>query len=69
MITVSINKESISVKEQTTLQEVVLTKLNHIDQSGIAVALNERVMQKSDWNSTILNNNDNILIIKATQGG
>ncbi|MFS4472810.1 sulfur carrier protein ThiS [Chryseobacterium sp. T20] len=36
---------------------------------GIAVALNNRIIPLSIWAETILNNNDSILIITATQGG
>jgi len=36
---------------------------------GIAVALNNRVIPKDQWTSTLLHHNDHILIITATQGG
>jgi len=36
---------------------------------GIAVALNNRIIPQSFWAETILNDNDSILIITATQGG
>lgn len=36
---------------------------------GIAVALNNRIIPLSIWAETILNNNDSVLIITATQGG
>ncbi|PWN58713.1 sulfur carrier protein ThiS [Chryseobacterium viscerum] len=36
---------------------------------GIAVALNNRIIPLPLWAETILNNNDSILIITATQGG
>lgn len=38
-------------------------------QKGIAVALNNRIIPQSFWAETILNNEDSILIITATQGG
>ncbi|GAA4165130.1 sulfur carrier protein ThiS [Chryseobacterium ginsenosidimutans] len=38
-------------------------------QKGIAVALNNRIIPQSFWAEIILNNNDSILIITATQGG
>ena len=37
--------------------------------NGIALAVNEKVIPKAEWNKFQLNNNDKILIIKATQGG
>lgn len=36
---------------------------------GIAVALNNQVIPKQAWISTLLHENDTILIITATQGG
>ena len=38
-------------------------------QNGIALAINNTVIPKSDWNSYFLNPTDDILIISATQGG
>ena len=37
--------------------------------TGIAVAINERVVFKNDWNKHALHDNDTIIVIKATQGG
>lgn len=36
---------------------------------GIAVALNNRIVPLSAWAETLLNDQDSILIITATQGG
>ncbi len=36
---------------------------------GIAVALNNKVIPRSEWNNCIVNRNDKLLLIKATQGG
>ncbi|MGH2665157.1 sulfur carrier protein ThiS [Flavobacterium sp.] len=38
-------------------------------QNGIAVAVNQSIIPKSDWNLHYLNETDDILIISATQGG
>ena len=38
-------------------------------QNGIALAINNTVIPKSDWNTHFLNPTDDILIISATQGG
>jgi sulfur carrier protein len=38
-------------------------------QKGIAVAINQTVIPKSDWETTLLKSSDQILIITATQGG
>jgi sulfur carrier protein len=38
-------------------------------QNGIAIAINNTVIPKSDWNSYPITETDDILIISATQGG
>jgi sulfur carrier protein len=38
-------------------------------QKGIAVAINNTVIPKSNWETHPLNETDEILIISATQGG
>ena len=40
-----------------------------IKQNGIAFAINNAVIPKSNWNSHIIQETDDILIITATQGG
>ena len=47
----------------------VLDIENSQKQNGIAVAINNTVIPKSNWNSHILQETDEILIISATQGG
>ncbi|MCK8142202.1 sulfur carrier protein ThiS [Flavobacterium sp. I-SCBP12n] len=47
----------------------VLDIENSQKQNGIAVAINNIVIPKSNWNSHILQETDEILIISATQGG
>ena len=69
MKTVYLNNNAISISENVALSEVIESKLPHNNAIGIAVALNEKVIPNSDWKTTSLNENDKILIIKATQGG
>ncbi len=47
----------------------VLDIENSQKQNGIAVAINNTVIPKSNWNSHLLQETDEILIISATQGG
>ena len=37
--------------------------------NGVAVAVNQNIIPKTDWEKTQLKTNDAVLIIKATQGG
>ncbi len=36
---------------------------------GIAVAVNNKVIPRSEWNNCKINSDDKLLLIKATQGG
>ncbi|MDN3670866.1 sulfur carrier protein ThiS [Echinicola jeungdonensis] len=54
--------------EALTLSEMLVS--NQIkDQRGIAIAVNQQVVPKIQWSDFQLNENDEVLIIKATQGG
>lgn len=62
------NGASVSVDENTTLFDFL--SANQIaDKTGIAVAINQAVIAKQNWQQIILKNNDQILVITATQGG
>jgi len=37
--------------------------------NGIAIAVNQDIIPKSNWQSSTLKEKDSVLIIKATQGG
>lgn len=63
-----LNNQSHIINEGSTLQDIVLAQLGD-KQKGVAIAVNNIVIQKQDWTVTTLKSNDNILIIKATQGG
>lgn len=65
---ITINNQKHIIKESDTLLDIVFVQLGE-KQKGVAVALNNQVIQKQYWQTTHLKSNDNILIIKATQGG
>ncbi|MBX7240434.1 MAG: sulfur carrier protein ThiS [Bacteroidia bacterium] len=56
---------------QTSVQFLgqLMTELGKAQLSGIAVAVNQRVIPRSKWNEYTLQENDMITIISATQGG
>ena len=55
--------------------ETGATKLSQFSQeqnlpaTGIAIAVNQRMVPRTEWDSYALNEGDNILIIKAVCGG
>jgi len=65
---ININGKSKNVEVNASLELLVISE-NGENIKGIAVAINDTVIPKSNWSSTILNENDQITIIKATQGG
>jgi sulfur carrier protein len=64
-ITVNSERKIFSGKNISELVQ----SLNMISTNGIALAVNEKVVPKSEWERFELNENDKILLIKATQGG
>lgn len=65
---ITYNDQIQEVKEETSVSEFVFSQIGE-KQNGIAVAINEAIVPKSEWAKTYLKANDNLLIIKATQGG
>jgi sulfur carrier protein len=63
-----VNNQPIQTEEQTSLLSLVFSQVGE-NSKGLAVAINEEVIPKNEWEKTILNQNDQVLIIKATQGG
>ena len=65
---ITLNDKPHSILENTSLSDVVFSQLGD-KQKGVAVAVNDSVIPKTNWETHIIQSNDNILIIKATQGG
>ena len=65
---VSVNHQNFSIPDSCSVQALlgdVLRKPNR----GIAIAINEIIVSKTHWETHYLNPGDQIMIIKATQGG
>lgn len=67
MITVKVNQKEHQISENLTVQKFV--EALKIQTNGIAIAINYNVVKKTDWDTKCVINNDDILIIKSTQGG
>ncbi len=65
---VLINNKSISLSDNEVLSSAIQA-LELSSSSGIAVALNNQVIPKTEWERTGLNQDDKITIISATAGG
>jgi sulfur carrier protein len=64
---ITINNVTKQVSDDS-LQSVITLVLGD-KTKGIAVAINDAIIPKTDWQTTRLKEKDAVLIIKATQGG
>lgn len=67
MIDITVNNEPYQFKEAVDLP-VLLDQLK-IPAKGIAIAINDVVVSRVNWKKTKVRDQDNILVIKAVQGG
>jgi thiamine biosynthesis protein ThiS len=67
VLNVSVNGESRELATGTTLDTLVagLTAAP----SGVAAAVNEAVVPRSQWSGTLLDNGDRVEVLTAVQGG
>jgi sulfur carrier protein len=65
---IKLNNQVKFFPEQFTIQQL-LDEIIQEKQKGIAVAVNSAVIPKNSWDCHFLKQNDEVLIIKATQGG
>jgi len=67
-LNITINKDPKIIGTDSGLLQL-LKDIKLIDQQGVAIAVNDQVITKSNWEQFQLKENDKITIIKATQGG
>ncbi|NJX13972.1 sulfur carrier protein ThiS [Tamlana crocina] len=67
MITIHLNEREVNIDETINVSQL-LTQENY-PQIGIAVAVNQNIISKTQWDTQRFQNGDSILIIQATQGG
>ncbi len=63
---IKINNKETEVNA-TTLSELA-AELS-LPEKGVAVAVNNRMVTRTDWNQTAIHEGDNIVVIKAVCGG
>ena len=68
MCTLTVNNKPYTFPETISLAHL-LQELQLVDRTGIAVAVNETVIPRDQWASLTLANQDQVLIVKASQGG
>jgi sulfur carrier protein len=69
-ISVTVNGEERTVPDDYPLTEVLRDlEIDPEDATGVAVALNESVIRRQDWDDVTLSEEDSIEVIQAQQGG
>lgn len=63
---IRINNKETDVQAESILD---LAKELSLPERGVAVAVNNRMIPRTDWQQTALKDDDNIVIIKAVCGG
>jgi len=63
-----VNDKSLELPFGSSLSYLI-KDLSLSSSTGIAVAVNEEVIAKTDWEKYVLKEDDSILIIQASQGG
>jgi len=65
---VTINNQNYLLDEACSLEQMLaLVIVSETD--GLAIAVNQTIIPKSGWASHVLTPRDQVIIIKATQGG
>lgn len=62
-----INDTPVECPENTTITQLLVQQ--EIQPVNIAVAINDSVVPKANWDTTVLKDGSRIIIIKAVQGG
>lgn len=65
---ITINNQIYQFDENTTLENAIYS-LQMEETKGIALALNEEIIPRSQWKETVLTNEDKIIVIGAVAGG
>ncbi len=62
-----LNDEILELEDNTTLEKIILK--NGAIKQGFAVAVNNTVISRKNWHSTILQDGDKIILVKLACGG
>lgn len=69
VMTFYLNDETFVVDNNAYSVEQLLIDQQLIHRTGLALALNQEIIPRSNWAIQTISENDKILIITATQGG
>jgi len=66
---IKLNGELKEISNIGRLDELISVYLNGNEARGIAVALNSTIVPKQKWEDTLLNEDDEVEVVHAVQGG
>ena len=64
---IKVNNKEMELSNQASLQQLAETL--QMPDKGVAVAVNNQMIPRTKWSETILQENDQIVVIKAACGG
>lgn len=65
---ITVNNQTYTLATPCTIASM-LSAVLHISAGGMAIAVNQSIVSKSNWASYVLEAGDQVMLIKATQGG
>jgi len=65
---ITVNHKTYVLDDACSVEQMLSIVLQK-EAKGIAVAINQSIVSKSSWSTERLNDGDQVLLIKATQGG
>jgi sulfur carrier protein len=65
---VTINNQNYLLNEACSIEQMLALVIAS-ETDGLAIAVNQTIIPKSGWTTHVLNPGDQIILIKATQGG
>ncbi|TDI74543.1 MAG: sulfur carrier protein ThiS [Bacteroidetes bacterium] len=66
----TVNGTERQFKNETTVSDLLRSiQIDPASARGIAVALNDRIVRKADWESKVLSDGDRVEVVTAQQGG
>ncbi len=63
-----VNNEPLNIKDSLSLKDFFSLQYPGAA-GGVAIAVNGKVIPFSQWEKYFINENDNLLVVQATQGG
>ena len=64
---IRINNGETDIVSGTTI--AMIAQMESLPDKGVAIAVNGEIVQRSAWNEHVINNGDDIIILKAFCGG